>query len=103
MIHDAVCRTLQQHVDLLNGRLADSSLQVEHLKAEIVKLHSAQAKKQPDTDTSQTAASLAADLADHDIQPNHDDLAKDIDILRAQASNHTFSVFDHCQHHMHPN
>lgn len=89
-----MCRTLQQHVDVLTGRLADSNLQVEQLKAEIVSLHSIHSDKQLDTGTTQSAES---DVADHDMQQHQGDLAKDNDILRAQASNHTYSLYDHCQ------
>lgn len=96
--HVAMCRTVQQHVDVLTGRLVDSNLQVEQLKAEIVTLHSVHSEQQLDTGTSQSAKT---DMAEHNMQQHRGDLAKDNDILRAQASNHTCSLYDHRQPQLH--
>ena len=100
MCYDAVCRALQQHVDMLNGRLADSSLQIEHLKGEVARLHS---EKQLDIGTRQTAATLETDVADPDMRPHDDDVLKDDNNLRAKASRQphmSCSVYAHCQPHL---
>lgn len=74
---------------MLNGKLADSSLQVGQLKAEMaVRL----SKGQHDAGNSQTADMGTKDLRDHDMQLQHADLASTVDILKAKASNHAYHV-----------
>lgn len=91
---NAVCRSLQQHVDTLNGKLADSTLQIAQLKAEMDLLHSAHSEGQHDAGNSKNSAASEADRADHDMQLHHADSARDIDNLRAQARSHTHIASD---------
>ena len=86
MVYDAVCRLLQQHVDMLNGKVAESSLQVKHQKAEMAVRHS---KNQQDAGNSQTADVGETDLRDNDMPLQHADLASVVDTLKAKVSSHT--------------
>ena len=72
---------------MLNGKLADSSLQVEQLKADMaVRLP----KGQHDASNSQAADMGKKDVRDHDMQLQDADLANSVDVLKAKASKHAY-------------
>ena len=88
-LRNAVCRSLQQQVDMLNSQLADSSLQVGQLKAEMAARPS---KGQHDAGKSQIADMGDTGLGERDMQLQHADLASEVNTLKAKASSHTCHV-----------
>lgn len=88
MLHVIVFRSLQQNVDLLNRKLADSNLRVTQLEAEVV------VKGQHDAGSKHNTVRSETGLGKHDVLLEHAGMARDVRSLKAQVSSYTCHVYD---------
>lgn len=88
MLHAAVFRSLQQDVDILNGKLTDSNLRVRQLQAEMAM------KDRHDAGSNHNTVQSETGLGHHDVLLQHADMARDVGRLTAQVSSCTCHVYD---------
>lgn len=77
-------------MDLLNGKVADGSLQIRQLEADIAVKRS---NGQHEAGNNEIADMGETDLKHHDMQLQHADLTSNVYTLKAKASSHTYTYY----------